>query len=167
MIQQLRILLTSADTSSSSQLPRPAVEEGHRLEVNLPRLDAITFSGFIGDYPAFIAGFKTTVDAQTRLTGLLKLQYLQRAVADGSAAALIQGLTTDEDYLTALQLLQTEYGDTDVQLQGLFQRMKHLPVLRSPTDFQQLHDFRNELEVICRGLEHLKVDTVVGLHISS
>jgi len=76
----------------------------------LPKLYLPKFTGDITKFQTFWDGFNSAIHMNSELSPIDKFNYL-KALLDGSAANVIQGLSlTEDNYLAAVELVKERYG---------------------------------------------------------
>ncbi|XP_054745714.1 uncharacterized protein LOC129250098 [Anastrepha obliqua] len=91
--------------------------------VNLPKLQLTKFNGHHRNWMDFYNMFLALVHNNSQLANIEKFQYLRSCLVD-SAASLIESFeVTDENYIKALDLLQSRYGNKRLIVQAHIQHI--------------------------------------------
>ncbi|XP_054745798.1 uncharacterized protein LOC129250189 [Anastrepha obliqua] len=91
--------------------------------VNLPKLQLTKFKGHHRNWMDFYNMFLALVHNNSQLANIEKFQYLRSCLVD-SAASLIQSFeVTDENYIKALDLLRSRYGNKRLIFQAHIQHI--------------------------------------------
>ncbi|XP_064464472.1 uncharacterized protein LOC135375756 [Ornithodoros turicata] len=127
--------------------------------VTLPKLRIDTFSGDLSKWQGFWDQFRASIHENERLTDVNKLKYLVSLVS-GPAARAIEGLSiSDENYTTAVDILQKRFGKDDLLVTENMGRLFELRTVRSSTDVKGLRELHETVTVRIRNLESLNVTT--------
>ncbi|XP_064464312.1 uncharacterized protein LOC135375565 [Ornithodoros turicata] len=127
--------------------------------VTLPKLRIDTFNGDLSRWQGFWDQFRASIHENERLTDVNKLKYLVSLVS-GPAARAIEGLSiSDENYTTAVDILQKRFGKDDLLVTENMGRLFELRTVRSSTDVNGLRELHETVTVRIRKLESLNVTT--------
>ena len=122
---------------------------GH-LKVNLPKLQLPVFDGDVQQWQEFWDIFDSSVHKQN-LTKVSKFSYL-KAVLKGTAASAVSGIPVNNDnYDTAITLLQEKFGRKEIIIQSLYSKLHNLP--KCGNKFIDIQRLGASVEKILRQLE--------------
>ena len=122
---------------------------GH-LKVNLPKLQLPVFDGDVQQWQEFWDIFDSSVHKQN-LTKVSKFSYL-KAVLNGTAASAVSGIPVNNDnYDTAITLLQEKFGRKEIIIQSLYSKLHNLP--KCGNKFIDIQRLGASVEKILRQLE--------------
>ena len=131
-------------------------ESKYRESIHLPKLDIAKFSGEIEEYREFMDMFKVAIDKNKRLADVEKFMYL-KSYLKGDAEELLNGLPrTDANYAYALQLLEENYGNTDVLVNNHVSKLINLES-QNEKDGASLRVLYNRVNTHVRELESLGI----------
>ena len=92
-----------------------------------------TFSGKYTEWVPFHDLFKSTVDANTSLSNIQKLQYLKTSLRDEPAQFLSHLPTSNNNYEVAMKLLEDRYDNTRMIIRTHLDAIIDLPDLKQGT----------------------------------
>ena len=117
--------------------------------IPLPPLKLKNFSGRAVDWPEFWELFDSVVNKSTT-SEIQKLSYL-KSLVEGEAGKLIGGLVlSDANFEVAINLLKDRYGNDDLRVRELNNKLINLKPCYSHDDAKY---FQTQLECLCRQLE--------------
>uniref|UniRef100_A0A8D8RXR7 CCHC-type domain-containing protein n=1 Tax=Cacopsylla melanoneura TaxID=428564 RepID=A0A8D8RXR7_9HEMI len=120
----------------------------------LPKIELIKFDGSKPErFSEFLECFSSIIDSRQDLTDSLKLQYLKMQLS-GKAAKLLDGLkVTGSNYSVAKELLNEEYGSTQIVTNKLYNDISNLCLTSNrKEDVMKLY---TDIEIKLRLLENL------------
>ena len=120
-IMELPLETHSQNLSSQNEVDRQLQGQSN-FKVNLPKLQLPIFDGDIQQWQEFWDIFKSSVHEQN-LTKVSKFSYL-KAVLKGAAASAVSGISVNNDnYDTAIALLQEKFGRKEIIIQSLYSKL--------------------------------------------
>ena len=95
----------------------------------LPKVKLPNYDGKLSEWHNFWNLFKSLIDSRTDLTPIVKFNYLIQSLSKEPLDIVKGVLVTEENYPTALSLLEQRYGNPDKIRQALFQQFR---TIKSP-----------------------------------
>ena len=146
---QLPVETHAQNLSSQNEAFDNQGQVGH-LKVNLPKLQLPIFDGDVQKWQEFWDIFDSSVHQQN-LTKVSKFSYL-KAVLKGTAALAISGIPVNNDnYDTAVTLLQEKFGRKEIIIQCLYSKLHNLQ--KCGNKFLDIQRMGESVEKILRQLE--------------
>ena len=146
---QLPVETHTQNLSSQNEAFGNQGQVGH-LKVNLPKLQLPIFDGDVQKWQEFWDIFDSSVHQQN-LTKVSKFSYL-KAVLKGTAALAVSGIPVNNDnYDTAITLLQEKFGRKEIIIQCLYSKLHNLP--KCGNKFLDIQRMGESVEKILRQLE--------------
>ncbi|XP_064478379.1 uncharacterized protein LOC135391825 [Ornithodoros turicata] len=125
--------------------------------IKLPKLRIDSFSGVLFQWQGFWDQFRVSIRENPRLSNVNKFKYLISLVT-GPAARAIEGLSLrDENYVTAVDILKTRFGKTELLVSDHLDSLFDLPPVKSIDDVRSLRKFHEAATVRNRHLQSLGV----------
>ena len=125
--------------------------------VKLPRLEVPSFDGNILNWIKFWEQFSVSVHDRSNLSDSERLVYLQHALRDGSAKAVIEGLSqSGENYTEAIGCLRLRYDRPRLIHQTHVKMIVDAPPLREGTgrELRKLHDVVQQHLRALKSMDH-------------
>ena len=125
--------------------------------MKLPKISIPTFDGNILNWSMFWDQFNVAIHSSTQLSNSQKLVYLRKALKDGPAKSVIEGLSqSSESYSEAIDCLAQRYDRPRLVHQAHVRAIVDAPSLRdgSGRELRRLHDVANQ---------HLRALKTLGL----
>ena len=97
--------------------------------LKLPRVNLPLFSGKFDEWIRFRNMFRSMIDQNNTLPNVQKLQYLLAALTDEALDVVSSLDTTDENYVTAWEMLKERYDDSSWIVQKHVKALFELPVI--------------------------------------
>ena len=129
--------------SPSTEALVPTTPETPTRGVNLPKIEIATFNGDLLSWQTFWEQFDVSIHSRRDVSNAEKLAYLCHSLKDGSAKAVIEGLSqSDDQYLEAIALLKARYDRPRLIHQTHVQKICEAPSLKdgSGKELRRLHD---------------------------
>ena len=146
---------TATPTTPTSGSATPAVKP--KTTIKLPKYEIKKFTGEPKDYRAFWDAFKVAIDENDMLTKVEKFTYL-KGYLTGDAEESIKGLTsTDANYDSAVEILKTRYGNTQVIVNSHMRSLTNLGSVKDDKDTKRIRRLYDRIESDLRSLEALGV----------
>ena len=121
------------------------------IHVKLPKITLKSFSGNPLEWLSFWDSFQASVDKNSDISGVDKMNYLC-----GEAARVIQGLPLSEsNYKRAVDLLKERFGQKQVLINAHMDALLKIPV--ATNDVKKLRSLYDACEGYIHGLESLDV----------
>ncbi|XP_037508881.1 uncharacterized protein LOC119385534 [Rhipicephalus sanguineus] len=130
----------AAQSQPAQQINGDATETttSQKMNVKLPRLELVKFSGRRHEWQPFWELFEQVVDNNDQLSTLDKFHYL-RASLTGDAAAVLTGLPpTSRCYNDAKQLLRKRFGNEELLIQEHMKKLIDVTPVRASDDVRGL-----------------------------
>ncbi len=121
----------------------PTTPETPTRGVNLPKIEIATFNGDLLSWKTFWEQFDVSIHSRRDVSNAEKLAYLRHSLKDGSAKAVIEGLSQSGDqYLEAIASLKARYDRPRLIHQTHVQKICEAPSLKdgSGKELRRLHD---------------------------
>ncbi len=128
---------------TSAEALVPTTPETPTRGVNLPKIEIATFNGDLLSWQTFWEQFDVSIHSRRDLRNAEKLAYLRHSMKDGSAKAVIEGLSQSGDqYLEAIESLKARYDRPRLIHQTHVQRICEAQSLKdgSGKELRRLHD---------------------------
>uniref|UniRef100_T1J107 CCHC-type domain-containing protein n=1 Tax=Strigamia maritima TaxID=126957 RepID=T1J107_STRMM len=117
--------------SNTEGVPGTSVPLGKKTNAYLPKLPLATFKGELLQWPSFIDLFESSINKNSNLSLVEKIQYL-KAACSGPAARVIEWFPIEEkNYQIALDALKEHFGSPEMIESVLVKVIKGLPPLKS------------------------------------
>ena len=134
----------------------PDLEDERRGSAKLPKLLLKKFSGDILRFQEFWECFDSAVHTNSSIDKVMKYNYL-RSLLEGDAAATIAGLSlTSENYVEAISLLRSRYGNKQVLISAHIDKLLNLSYVSTNSDVK-LRELHDAIEINVRGLKNLDI----------
>ena len=125
------------------------------IHVKLPKITLKSFSGNPFEWLSFWDSFQASVDKNSDISGVDKMNYLC-GLLKGEAARVIQGLPLSEsNYKRAVDLLKERFGQKQVLINAHMDALLKIPV--ATNDVKKLRSLYDACEGYIHGLESLGV----------
>ncbi len=142
--EQIKQLKTEMENQGTSA-------DGKEFTVKLPKLEIKQFDGNILNYASFWDSFQSAIGKHTKLKPVDKLSYLL-AKCQGEAAELLSGLSlTNDNYDVAVGLLDSRFGDEELQISAHNQALRRIPCAKN--NFQSIRSTYDQITKHLRYLE--------------
>ena len=139
-----------AQTAQSQ--PQQANVLANQPSTRLPKLELPTFDGALLAWPQFSDVFQTSVHDQPGISNVTKFTYL-RTCLRGQALRTLDGLSVcNDNYQSAITLLQDKFGKADVIIATLYAKFQQLPT--SSSRFEDIRRVYDDAETLLRQLEN-------------
>jgi hypothetical protein len=130
----------------------------------LPKLEIKQFEGNVLEWTKFWQLFDLNVNRRNEMDDTTKLSYLMTFLK-GEAADLVQGLPLNAaSYKYALEILQKRYGNTDVTMRALMDKLKQLSV--SKYDTEGIKKVFDQWNLVVRSIESLGYEVENDYHLT-
>ena len=140
----------SSETSSSVQTEKDG------CGVKLPKLEVPKFDGNILHWKRFWEQFYVSVHQCSNLSNAEKLVYLQRALEDGNARSVIEGLSqSGEQYAEAVKCLTSRFDRPRLIHQAHVKMILDVPPVRNGTG-QELRELHDTIQQHTRALKSME-----------
>lgn len=125
------------------------------IHVKLPKITSKSFSGNPIEWLSFWDSFQASVDKNSDISGVDKMNYLS-GLLKGEAARVIQGLPLSEsNYKRAVDLLKERFGQKQVLINAHMDALLKIPA--ATNDVKKLRSLYDACEGYIHGLESLDV----------
>lgn len=147
--------LTTALSNMRTNLPSMAE---HKIRVNLPKLNIEKFDGNPEHWQEFYSQFKSAIHCNDEMSKVDKFTYL-KTLLKSSAQTAIQGLPiTEENYDTAVQILENRYGKKEMLIRSHINKLLNLPPIRNSSNLKELRNLYDACEIHIRSLKSLGIE---------
>ncbi len=136
----LRLKRLSRALVSAPPAPKTTPES---RAVKLPKIDIPTFNGNILSWMTFWEQYSIAIHGRSDISDAQKLVYLRHSVKEGSAKAVIEGLSrTGDQYGEAIESLRARYDRPRLIHQAHVRKILEVPGLKdgSGRELRHLHD---------------------------
>ena len=131
---------------------------GVKVNVKLPKLEIRKFTGKIHEFQEFWDSFRSAIHDNEALSKVDKFKYLKSYLEDQARSAISGIPLTDNNYDTAVELLQKRFGKPEVvQLSYINQLLNLMPVFNEK-HVQRLRALQDQIKTNFRGLQAQGVD---------
>ncbi|XP_049518907.1 uncharacterized protein LOC125943556 [Dermacentor silvarum] len=135
----------------------PQVSAPAALGPRLPKLDLMRFDGSTMKWQSFWDVFRHNVHDNSRLSDIVKFQYLH-SLLDGPAAKAIAGiLTTENSSADAIEILKERFGNAKIIEAKYLENLRTLTPVSSSTHVTGLRNLYDLVQANIRGLRGLGV----------
>ena len=151
---------------SVSNLNHNNVQPIHNVPAASPNVRLLNrklkkFNGDPTNLAKFIECFEATVDKNTQISNIEKMNYLANHL-EGEAEAALKGLKLcNDNYETAKDLLQGRLGDKQTLISCHMNKSLSLNNVDDSTDIKSLRKLFDTIETHVRSLNCLGYDTIV------
>ena len=127
--------------------------------VKLPKLNIQKFYGDSIQYMNFWNTFKVAIHDNESLSKIEKFNYLKSCLG-GNAASAVEGFTiSEENYDSALNILEKRFGRKDVIINSHMERLLNLTPVHKANDIPKLKRLHDTIEMNVRSLTSLGIET--------
>ena len=123
-----------------------------KSEMKLPKLTMKKFNGDPLKYKSFIDSFNCAIHQNNDLSEIEKMTYLLNLV-EGDAEQAIKGLQlSNENYKSALNLLQERFGDDQIIVSAHMNKLLNLESSSEFIDVKEVRNLYDTIEIQVRSL---------------
>ena len=126
--------------------------------VLLPKMELKRFNGDLTNWREFIECFEATIDKNTQISNIEKMNYLTIHL-EGEAEAALKGLKLcNDNYETAKDLLKERFGDKQTLISCHMNKLFSLNNVYDSTDIKSLRKLVDTIETHIRSFNCLGYD---------
>ena len=156
LLKELRTPSQSSDLSPVSTSSQATGSTSHSTK--LPKLVLKKFSGDPKTWQEWWDSFKVAVH-ENGISDVEKFNHL-RSLVEGAAYATIAGLSlTEENYKTAIDLLQERFAQKQIIINSHMDAMLKLNSVSTMADIKKIRQIYDQVEIHVRGLQAQGVDS--------
>ncbi|GFY45804.1 integrase catalytic domain-containing protein [Trichonephila inaurata madagascariensis] len=127
--------------------------------VKLPRIHINTFNGESSEWLDFYNSFEIAIHKNDTLSKIEKFTYL-KSYLRGAASTAISGFAlTNENYDSAIQLLQDRFGRKELAINAHMTKLLQLETVKSVNNVPALRKLYDNIEIQVRSLQSLGIRT--------
>ncbi|GFY39991.1 integrase catalytic domain-containing protein [Trichonephila inaurata madagascariensis] len=127
--------------------------------VKLPRININTFNGESSEWLDFYNSFEIAIHKNDTLSKIEKFTYL-KSYLRGAASTAISGFAlTNENYDSAIQLLQDRFGRKELAINAHMTKFLQLETVKSVNNVPALRKLYDNIEIQVRSLQSLGIRT--------
>ncbi|XP_045602521.1 uncharacterized protein [Procambarus clarkii] len=140
-------------------------------EVRLPAIDLPQFHGREENFECYRNMFDLFVNSKSSSNKTKKYLYLWSTLKGEAKAVIDHLIPSDDDYDTAIQLLEVNYSNHEVAISNLYYRRKAILTPTPETTAEAIQEFRLQVESLVKAFvakaDVPKTDWVLKLEIQS
>ena len=162
--QMQQVIIGQQQLQQQQQISIGHLNSNKTASVRLPILEIPTFSGDRLKWTEFWDTFEATVDKNSNISNIEKLNYLLSKLS-GEAKHSVSGiLLSNENYAVVVELLKERYGDSQTVINSHYVELINLkPAQNTPRGLRSLYD---QIEKHLRSLQAMEQDINQDVFIS-
>ncbi|GFY44451.1 uncharacterized protein TNIN_456221 [Trichonephila inaurata madagascariensis] len=125
--------------------------------VKLPRININTFNGESSEWLDFYNSFEIAIHKNGTLSKIEKFTYLKSYLREAASTAISGFALTNENYDSAIQLLQDRFGRKELAINAHMTKLFQLETVKSVNNVPALRKLYDNIEIQVRSLQSLGI----------